>query len=261
MATDPKKAVVITGAAGHLGRAIALWWAKTGASLVLVDRDRSRLEECRGSLTPLVADAYAIAADLAAPGEIEDAVSSLPGALWASPPTLVLAHGVAGRTGSSAPRLGELRSGDWTSTIDANLSSMVFAIQAFLPAMKQAGGGRIVLVSSAAALAASPTAALSYAVSKAGVAALPRLLAPELGTSGILINAVAPGKFGNPDWPDSPEQVARYSATVPLGRLASVGEVAALIGFLGSDANTYLTGETILQDGGRLAGLARSAAR
>jgi 3-oxoacyl-[acyl-carrier protein] reductase len=118
--------------------------------------------------------------------------------------------------------------------------------------MKRAGAGRIVLVSSAAGLSASPTAALSYSVTKAAIAALPRLLAAELGAFQVLVNAVAPGKFENPQWPDDPSAVERYAATVPLGRIGSTEEVAALIGFLSSDANTYVTGQTILQDGGRL---------
>ncbi len=101
-------------------------------------------------------------------------------------------------------RLGELDHQRWHEILDANLSSVVFAIDAFVPYMKRAGGGRIVLVSSTAGLLASPTAALSYSVAKAGVAALPRLLASELASSGVLINAVAPGKFFNPDWPDEP---------------------------------------------------------
>jgi 3-oxoacyl-[acyl-carrier protein] reductase len=110
-------------------------------------------------------------------------------------------------------------------------------------------------VSSTAGLSASPTAALSYSVAKAAIAALPGLLALELASSQVLINAVAPGKFFNPDWPDEPEKVKRYERSVPLGRLASADEVAALIGFLSSSANTYVTGQTILQDGGRLSAL------
>jgi 3-oxoacyl-[acyl-carrier protein] reductase len=81
------------------------------------------------------------------------------------------------------------------------------------------------------------------------------MLAPDLASSQVLINAVAPGKFFNPDWPDDPEKVKRYEKSVPFGRLASAAEVAALIGFLSSSANTYVTGQTILQDGGRLSAL------
>ena len=58
-----------------------------------------------------------------------------------------------------------------------------------------------------------------------------------------------------PDWPDDPEKVKKYEKSVPLGRLASVAEIAALIGFLSSGANSYVTGQTILQDGGRLSAL------
>ena len=250
----PVRTFVITGAGGHLGRAVASWCARPETNLILLDRDVGRLRDCEAALGASGASITAIDVDLADPDAGSGAIRSLPASLWSFPFSLVVAHGVPGRSGSVAPRLGALRHDDWRATIEANLSSVAFLIQAFLPRMKAAQGGRIVLVSSTAGLAGSPTAALSYAVSKAGVAALPRLLAPELGPSGILINAVAPGKFSNADWPDDPEQVAQYAATVPLGRLASAEEVAALIGFLASEANTYLTGQTILQDGGRLSG-------
>jgi 3-oxoacyl-[acyl-carrier protein] reductase len=131
---------------------------------------------------------------------------------------------------------------------------MVFTMQAFLPFMQSAGGGRIVLISSIAGLAASPTAALPYSVSKAAVAALPRLLAPQLAQINVLINAVAPSKFENESWAVSPYETKSYLDSVPLRRLASGAEVAALVGFLGSRSNTYITGQTIVHDGGRLCG-------
>jgi 3-oxoacyl-[acyl-carrier protein] reductase len=248
--------IIITGGAGHLGKSVARWWAKPEIRLVLIDRDAERLKIARTDLAPLGATVTVIAVDVTVPEDVAAAIASLPGSLWASPPSLVLAHGLAGKgSGSKAPRLGELNHKAFQEVIDANLTSAVFTIQAFLPLMKQAGGGRIVLVSSTAGLSASPTAALSYSIAKAGVAALPRLLAPELASSHVLINAVAPGKFFNPDWPDEPAKVKRYERSVPLGRLASVDEVAALIGFLSSGANSYVTGQTILQDGGRLSAL------
>jgi 3-oxoacyl-[acyl-carrier protein] reductase len=250
--------IIITGGAGHLGRSVARWWARPGIHLVLLDRNAERLNECRSGLIAGGANLTTIATDITVPGAGWKAAASLPDSLWSSPPSLVVAHGVAGKSADgTARRLGNLDHGDWQEVLDANLASVVFAIQVFLPFMKRAGGGRIVLVSSTAGLSASPTAALSYSVAKAGVAALPRLLAPELAASKVLINAVAPGKFFNPDWPDQPEQVKRYEKSVPLGRLASADEVAALIGFLSSGANTYLTGQTILQDGGRLSAMPR----
>jgi 3-oxoacyl-[acyl-carrier protein] reductase len=234
------------------GRSVALWWARPSRNLVLIDRDAERLEACRSAAIAAGAEAIALALDIAAAGPLEAAAKALPPILWSAPPSLVIAHGVPGREGPQTRRLGDLCLDDWRAVVDVNLTSTVFAIQAFLPLMRFAGGGRIVLVSSAAGLSASPTAALSYSVSKAAVAALPKLLAADLAASHVLINAVAPGKFVNPDWPDDAPRVAQYVASVPLGRIAAAEEVAALIGFLGSEANTYLTGETILQDGGRL---------
>jgi NAD(P)-dependent dehydrogenase (short-subunit alcohol dehydrogenase family) len=248
------KTVIITGGGGHLGRAVARFFAQQGAHLVLIDKDAAKLEAARADLDCRGADLTLIAADVA--DGLEAAVASLPQSLWQGPASLVLAHALSGKNADAqAPRLGGLDRGQWRDVVEVNLTSVVFAIEVFLPFMRRAGGGRIVLVSSTAGLSASPTAALSYAVTKAAVAALPRLLAPELAASQVLINAVAPGKFVNPDWPDDPDKVKRYERSVPLGRLASVDEVAALIGFLSSSANAYVTGQTIVQDGGRLSAL------
>ena len=250
------KTIIITGGGGHLGRSVARWWAKPGTQVVLIDRDTERLNESRADLIQLGANLTLISADVTAPSEIEAAIASLSESIWSSPPSLVLAHAVSGKgAGSKSARLGDLDHNQWRDVLDVNLTSVVFTIQAFLPFMKRAGGGRIVLVSSTAGLSASPTAALSYSISKAAVTALPGLLALELALARVLINAVAPGKFFNPDWPDDPDKVKRYERSVPLGRLASADEVAALIGFLSSGANTYVTGQTILQDGGRLSAL------
>jgi 3-oxoacyl-[acyl-carrier protein] reductase len=247
------KTVIITGGGGHLGRAVARVFAKPGAHIVLIDKDADRLESARADLAPRGADLTVAATDVAATGGLKAVAASLPQSLWQSPPSLVLAHALSGKNSEAqSVRLGDLDRANFRDVVDVNLTSVVFAIEVFLPFMRRAGGGRIVLVSSTAGLSASPTAALSYAVSKAAVAALPRLLAPELAASQVLINAVAPGKFANPDWPDDKDKVKRYERSVPLGRLASVDEVAALIGFLSSNANTYVTGQTIVQDGGRL---------
>jgi NAD(P)-dependent dehydrogenase (short-subunit alcohol dehydrogenase family) len=247
--------VIITGAAGRLGRAVAAWWARPGVRLLLLDRDGDRLAACRNSLAGCGAEVSIEVVDLTSPSGLEGLARLLSAFSWTRPPALVLAHGVAGRSGPATARIEGLDRDQWEAVLDVNLTSLVFTIRTFLPFMRKAGGGRIVLVSSTAGLSASPTAAIAYSVAKAAVAALPRILAPELAGAGVLINSVAPGKFDNPDWPDDAAQVERYASTVPLGRIASAEEVAALVGFLSSDANTYITGQTILQDGGRLSGL------
>jgi NAD(P)-dependent dehydrogenase (short-subunit alcohol dehydrogenase family) len=252
------KTLIITGGGGYLGQAVARLWARPAVHIVLIDRDKGRLERARENLAKRSADLTLVTTDVAAPGDITAAAAALPESLWHSPPSLVLTHALSGKAaGAKSARLGDLDRDQWNNVVDVNLTSVVFTIEAFLPFMRRAGGGRIVLVSSTAGLSASPTAALSYAVTKATVGALPHLLAPELASLQVLINAVAPGKFVNPDWPDDPNKVKRYERSVPLGRLASADEVAALISFLSSSANTYVTGQTIVQDGGRLSALPR----
>jgi 3-oxoacyl-[acyl-carrier protein] reductase len=248
--------VIITGGGGHLGQAVTRWWTKYGVRLVLVDRDADRLARARSQITVNGIEPTLVTTDVADLNDLKAAVASLPDTLWEGPLSLVVAHALSGKgLAAKSARLGGLDRDQWQHVIDINLTSVVFSIEVFLPFMQRAGGGRIVLVSSTAGLSASPTAAFSYAVSKATVAALPRLLAPQLASSQVLINAVAPGKFDNPDWPDNLKEVQQYKRSVPLGRLASADEVAALIGFLSSSANTYMTGQTIVQDGGRLSAL------
>src|SRR5262245_55776371 len=213
---EPVKTIIITGGGGRLGRAVARFCAKPGAHLILIDKDPARLETARAELAAEGADVTLVATDVTGTDGLKAAAASLAQSLWQTPPSLVLAHALSGKNAQArSVRLGDLDRGHWRHLVDVNLTSVVFAIEFFLPFMRRAGGGRIVLVSSTAGLSASPTAALSYAVTKAAVAALPRLLAPELAASQVLINAVAPGKFVNPDWPDDPDKVKRYERSVP----------------------------------------------
>lgn len=134
------KTVIITGGGGHLGQSVARWWGKAGVHLVLIDRNADRLEKCRAGLASHGADSTVIAADVTIPSRLDAAVELLPEVAWSSPPSLVLAHGLSGKSAEgSAPRLGNLSQGTWQEVLDANLTSVVFAIQAFLPVMKKAG--------------------------------------------------------------------------------------------------------------------------
>ena len=118
--------------------------------------------------------------------------------------------------------------------------------------MEWAGGGRIVLVSSTAGLSASPTAALSYSVTKAAIATLPRLLALELALSKVLINSVAPGMIATPGTRANSEEEAfdRMTAMQAIKRRVEPEHVADLVAFLASDDAAMITGQTIVCDGG-----------
>jgi NAD(P)-dependent dehydrogenase (short-subunit alcohol dehydrogenase family) len=162
--------IIITGGAGHLGTAVARSWVKPGAHVVLIDRDTQRLEKARADLANSAATIIAIPADASQDGALNAALAKLSPSLWSAPPSLIVAHALPGKDEKgNPPRIGALRPGPFREVVNANLHSAVFAIDAMLPFMRQAGGGRIVLVSSTAGLSASPTAALSYSRSKAGL--------------------------------------------------------------------------------------------
>jgi 3-oxoacyl-[acyl-carrier protein] reductase len=140
---------------------------------------------------------------------------------------------------------------DWQTIIQVNLTAPMQLIKGFSPAMKTAGWGRIVNISSIFSLVTREKRS-AYSVTKAGLNALTRSAALEFAPYGILVNAVCPGyvgtelTFAN----NSPEQLAAVAASIPLQRLAEPDEIAKLVVFLCSQDNTYLTGQSIIIDGG-----------
>lgn len=147
--------------------------------------------------------------------------------------------------------LAELSLADWRRTQDVNLGSAFLLVRALGPRMAARGWGRIVLVSSAYSFLARPGRA-AYAASKGGLNALARTAALEFAEAGVLVNAVCPG-FVDTDMTrrnNPPEAIARLEASIPLGRLATPEAIADMVHHLGSDANTYVTGQAVVVDGG-----------
>lgn len=240
---------VVTGGAGCLGRAVARALARDGLMPVLLDRRADELDAAAGELGDGVETLCVDVADADTLRAEVDALSARRGAIE----VLVSAAGYSPKAGGRRPATHEISPEEWRAVTEVNLSSVFYAARAVLPHMTRAGYGRIVNVSSTAGLVGSPTAGLHYCAAKMGVVGLTRALSGEVAESGVLVNAVAPGKFVNPDWPDAPDAVAQYAARVPVGRLAEPGEVADVIAWLASRANTYVTGATIVVDGGRVA--------
>ena len=132
-----------------------------------------------------------------------------------------------------------------------NLTAALRLIQCFAPGMARRGWGRILSMSSILGLKARQRRA-AYSMTKAGLEALTRSVAVEFGPMGVLANSLAPG-FVETDLTrqnNSPETIAEIAAEIPLRRLAKPAELAKVAAFLVSDENTYLTGQTIVVDGG-----------
>ena len=147
--------------------------------------------------------------------------------------------------------IGDIQAGDWQAMLQTNLNAALRLTQAFAPGMRSRGWGRILNVSSIFSLVTKDRRA-SYSMTKAALNALTRSAAVEFGPDGVLVNALAPGYVDTAltRQNNSPEAIAAIAATVPLRRLAQTEELARVAAFLVSEENTYLTGQTIVADGG-----------
>ena len=140
---------------------------------------------------------------------------------------------------------------DLDATLQVNLVAPMRLARALTPAMARRGFGRVVNVSSIWSGVAKPRRFV-YATTKAGLNGMTRALAVELAGSGVLVNAVAPG-FTSTELTarnNSPEELARIAASIPVGRLAEPREIAEVVAFLCSARNGYVTGQTLFVDGG-----------
>lgn len=259
------KIALVTGAGGDIGRAIALLLARAGARLVLADLPSARpplgatADECR-RVAPGAAVELAMF-DVRDPRATEDALDAAAGRL--GPVQLVVNN--AGYQGRFESVL-DYDVDDARRVLDVNALGVFVVLQASARAMRDAGvGGSIVNVASMAAHGAANMPA--YAASKGAVVSLTRAAALDLAPFGIRVNSVSPGFIGPGAMWD--RQVAEQAATpsqyfaddvgtvadqmigaVPLRRYGSVDEVAEVVGFLLSDASSYMTGSDLEIAGG-----------
>lgn len=147
--------------------------------------------------------------------------------------------------------IADIDAASWHNMLQTNLSSALRLLQAFAPGMQSRGWGRILNVSTIFSVVTKERRA-AYSMTKAALNALTRSAAVEFGPSGILVNALAPGYVDTAltRQNNSPEAIAAITATIPLRRLARTDELARAAAFLVSEENTYLTGQTIIVDGG-----------
>lgn len=238
----------VTGAGRGIGRAIAAALAEPGGHMVLhCHRSAAQIEELAAELRAAGTEITVCRADLAEKESIRRMLDELR-------ENKIEIDLLVNNAGTSEWGLFcELSERRWKEVMEINLGSAYRLMRAVIPAMVRKKSGVIVNVASMWGLCGASCEA-AYAASKAGLISLTRSLARELGPSGIRVNAVAPGVIRT-DMMDSftPGEIAALAAETPLGRVGEAAEVAEAVRFLASERASFITGQTLVVDGGYLA--------
>jgi 3-oxoacyl-[acyl-carrier protein] reductase len=241
------RVALVTGGSRGIGRATALRLAAEGADVAISYRTRGDdAQTAVAAIEAAGAAAIAVACDVSQPDQVQHLVDQVRHTLG---PIDLLVHGGAI---SNLCEHSELTYQRWQETIDVNLTGTYLTVFAVKEEMIRRGFGRIVLVSSVAAL--RPRALqIHYAAAKAGVIALTRCLAEALAPHHIRVNCVAPGLTETEMMHVlTPETIANVVQSTPLGRVAQPEEIASVIRFLLSEESSFMTGQTLVACGGRV---------
>ncbi|WP_373987180.1 SDR family NAD(P)-dependent oxidoreductase [Duganella sp. BuS-21] len=239
--------VLLTGAAGGLGVAIAQAMAAHGATLLLSDHNADDCEALARSLRTHGHQAHALPCDLSQPRQVQQLAAS---ALQQHGRIDVLICN-AGIQGPAGP-LHAIDAQQWDAVMDINLRSAATLCGLLLPAMAECGGGSAILMSSIAGLRGNKAIGV-YGLSKAALAQLARNLAVEWGPHNVRVNAIAPGLIRTPlaaGLLADDAFMARRLAQTPLRRPGEPHEIAGVAVMLASVAGAFITGQTLVVDGG-----------
>jgi len=240
------RSVLVTGGTKGIGKGIAAAFAGEGASVVITGRDREAGEQA--------------VADLSAAG---GTVSFVPGDVSAAADCAAAVAAAQERHGGldivccnagifPASTLAEMTPEQLEEVLGVNLKGTFFTVQAALPALARSGRGRVIVTSSITGPITGYTGWSHYGASKAGQLGFMRSAALELASSGITVNAVMPGNIATEGLADlGAEYIATMEASIPLKRLGSINDIASAALFFATEEAGYITGQTLVIDGGQ----------
>ncbi len=241
------RSVVVTGGSKGIGKGIARVFASKGAQVLIAARDLSQAQATVAEIRDSGGIASAVAVDVAKAAD---------NAVMAQ--VAIERHGGIDILCCNAgifpdAKLFDMTEADWDQVMDVNLKGTFLSVQACLPALKSRGKGRIVVTSSITGPLTGSAGWSHYAASKAGQLGFIRTAAIELAPLNITVNAVLPGNILTEGLVDlGPEYIERITSAIPLRRLGSVEDIAYAALFLASDEAAYISGQTIVVDGGQV---------
>ncbi|MFV8816977.1 SDR family NAD(P)-dependent oxidoreductase [Haliea sp. E17] len=245
-----KKTALVTGAAAGIGRACALRLAKDGIRIGVLDLNLDGVEKVAQEIRDAGGEAIALEGSIADRGQMEAAVAKLRDAF--GPVTIVVNN--AGI--SNFIPFEELTDSDWDRMFEINTKGTFIVTQIVVPDMKEAGWGRVINISSSSAQSGS-VEQVHYSASKGAVISMTRSLAQALGPYGITVNNVPPGAVmgtimseENKDRFKMPMETLKRM--IPVGRTGVADDIANAVAWLADEATSYVTGQTIGVNGGRV---------
>jgi 3-oxoacyl-[acyl-carrier protein] reductase len=238
---------IVTGGARGIGLGIATVLRAEGADLVIADVDGAAAAAAAAALPQGNEHAIGVRADVTGLADVENLAAAAIGR-WGRIDILAANAGIYPHIA-----LRDLSIADWERVMSINVGGALLAIQACLPQMTDQGYGRIVLTSSITGSVVGQPGYAHYGASKAAMLGLMRSAAIEVAPAGVTINAILPGNIRTPGFDEvGPEHRRRMLAAIPLNRLGEPEDVGWAVRFLASREAAYITGQTLIIDGGQV---------
>jgi len=238
------RSVIVTGGTKGIGYGIAEVFAEAGAHVTIVGRDPASAAQAAARLADAGASVSYVAADLSKPAEcarMADEVTAARGAIDV----------LCANAGMFAwKQLAEMTEADYDETFDLNMKGCLFSVQACLPALATSGHGRVVVTSSITGPMTGVPGWTHYGASKAAQLGFVRAAAMELAPQGITVNAVLPGTILSDGLLALGMNLDEAAAAIPLKRLGEPRDIGHAALFFASDEAGYITGQTLVVDGG-----------
>lgn len=241
------RSVIVTGGSKGIGKGIARAFASNGARVLVVGRDLAQAQATVDDLTAAGGTASAFAGDVCSEPDMQAMAAAA-----------VERHGgldvLCANAGIfPAARLKDMTVEDWDTVMDTNLKGMFLSAKACLPALKARGQGRIVLTSSITGPITGYPGWTHYGATKAGQLGWMRTACLELAPYNITVNAVMPGNIMTEGLAGmGQDYLDKMTASIPIGRLGTVDDIAHAVLYLASDEAAFVTGQTIAVDGGQV---------